>query len=348
MEQRMRTDGRPQMQVRPARGWRGRSLPRPLLVAVGLLVAIAVLWAGCGADDDAPLATSAGSPGVHSSGSRGAPDADSPMPAPAMEPGEAFAESAGPGIDGAGPPSMQIAGRTILRSGSLDLEVEEVDTSYHRVQQIATAAGGFVADSTFTGTDDRHRATLTIRVPAAQFNDVIDQLRELSINVRSVSTSAQDVTEEYTDLQSALRNLRAVEAQYLELLGRANQIGDILQVQERLNGVRSQIDRIEGRIRLLDDLADLATLTVSLRPASDAAVTTEPPSGLGGAVREAWDASLRTLEAIATVGVSVIVFSWWIIPLVALGALFARRWMRQPRTAPAPAAAGVDTPGGSA
>src|SRR5690606_34153233 len=141
-----------------------------------------------------------------------------------------------------------------------------VDTSYHRVHQIATSAGGFVAECAFTGSGEEHRASLTIRVPADRFQSVVDELRGMAVEVVSVSTTAQDVTEEYTDLESSLRNLRAVEAQYLELLGRANQIGDILQVQERLIGVRDQIERIEGRVRLLGNLSEMATLSVSLRP----------------------------------------------------------------------------------
>ena len=330
-------DGRVGTRARTLRARASRA-DRRLLALAGAVLLLGAAWLVYVALDGNGEADESGFSGL---GSVGAP---SVSPAPAEEPPsgrDAVDADAGEGMaferDGTtagsgdgGTTSLNLAGRTIIRSGSLDLHVEEVDTSYHRVQQIATSAGGFVADSTFTGSDDQQRATLTVRVPADRFQSVVDELRDLAIEVRSVSTSAQDVTEEVTDLQSTLRNLRAVEAQYIELLSRANEIRDVLQVQEHLNSVRGQIERVEGRTQMLEDLAELATLTVSLRPATEATVA-PPAGGIGQAISDAWAASLRSIEAVATVVLVAIVYSWWLLPAFVLLAVLVRRWLRTPR-----------------
>ena len=221
-----------------------------------------------------------------------------------------------------------LLGWQIIRTGSMEVEVESVANAFERVSAIASAAGGFVADSSFFGRGEQQSAQMTLRVPAEQFEAVLNELRTIAVEVTSISTSARDVTGELTDLDSQLRNLRAVELQYLDLLQRARNVGEILQVQDRLNQTRAQIDRTEGRIQLLGRLSDLATLSVTLRPVP------APPVEISGggplaAAGEAWEASLRTLSAIATVAVTVAVYSWWLLPPLALAVLAARRMLQR-------------------
>ncbi|MDA0270711.1 MAG: DUF4349 domain-containing protein [Chloroflexi bacterium] len=230
-------------------------------------------------------------------------------------------------------------GRTVIRNGQMELAVESVTDSFERVRQMTEAAGGFVADSTIYGRGDHQSASLTLRVPADRFGQVMADLRLLGIDVNSLSTSSQDVTEEYADLEATLRNLTAVESQYLELLGRTETIGDVLMVQDRLNQVRLQIERVQGRINLLDHLTSLATISVYLTHDSIATIQ-EPSDGLLDAAREAWDASLAALTSIARAVIVVAVFSWWLVPVLMVALVLGRRVLRT-RTR-------VDTPEGQA
>jgi hypothetical protein len=217
--------------------------------------------------------------------------------------------------------------RKIVQTASLELTVEEVGSSFEEVSRIAAAAGGFVASSTFSRADDEQVASVTIRVPATQYQDVLRQLRGLALEVENESSQANDVTEEYTDLSSRLRNLEATEAQYLLLLGQAKDIGEILQVQDRLNSTRSEIEQVKGRLNLLNNLTDLATVTVHLR--TDTAPVVGPETGGGvnpaDAARGAWDASIDVLTGISSGIVAVVVFSWWLAPLLALAAFVVVR-----------------------
>ena len=228
-----------------------------------------------------------------------------------------------------------ILDRKIIQSTSVDIEVEEVGGSFQDIIRIAETAGGFVASSSFSNRDEEQIADVTIRVPATQYQSVLARIRGMG-TVTTESSDANDVTEEYTDLQARLRTLNATEQRYLELLGQANTINEILTVQDRLDFVRGQIEQVLGRINLLEHLTDLATITVHLRPET-LIVETIVDEGGGNlnpleSASAAWETSLDALRVVAAVALIIVVFSWWIVPPLALVALGAR-WLlgRRPR-----------------
>ena len=225
--------------------------------------------------------------------------------------------------------------RKIIRTATVTLETEQVSARFEDVGNIAAGAGGFVASSSFGNSGDKQTASVTIRVPNDRYQDVLGQLRKLG-SVTGEQSNASDVTEQYTDLDSRLRNLRATEAQYLEFLTRAENLNDVLTVQDRLNNVRAEIEQVQGRIQLLSNQADLATITTHLAPP---AIAKAQPKDDGGtnpleAAQNAWEASLAVLLGIATVGVAVVAFSWWLVLLAALVYIIARRQMQTPNRTP--------------
>lgn len=256
-------------------------------------------------------------------------------------PGEVDETLAGQaGTDGKGEAPTQDADlqglldRKIIQSTSVDITVEQVGRDFQEIIRIAETAGGFVASSTFSNVDDQQIADITIRVPSDKYQDVLAQIRGMG-EVAQESSDANDVTEEYTDLQARLRTLEATEQRYLELLGEANEINEILQVQDRLDSVRGQIEQVQGRINLLEHLTDLATITVHLRPES--AVVEAPADGGGvhplDAAASAWETSLEALRGLAAAALVVVVFSWWIAPPLAALVISARWWLGR-RTRP--------------
>ena len=305
------------------------------MVALLSAAALAVAFLACGGGDSSDASAPARAPSIGQSTTDMAVEASSLGGFPSGEI-ETFAGDDGlfdaavdsplpfGGDDGGGVSAATLLDRQIIRNGSIDIEVESVVEAFEEITATVVAAGGFVSASTFFGREEEQSAQMTVRIPVEQFDMVLGRLRTLAVEVLSISTSAQDVTGEVTDLESEQRNLRAVELQYLELLGRADSIGDILQVQDRLNGVRMQIDRTEGRLQMLDRLSDLATLTVQLHPVSELEVEA-PSEGLLDAAQDAWEASLATLSTIATVAIVVVVYSWWLVPVLVIVALVARR-----------------------
>ena len=246
--------------------------------------------------------------------------------------GESVASAGAPG---AGPITeggtlVSQVDRKIVSTASVQMQVENVGGSFEEVGRIATSAGGFVASSSFSYHDDDQLASVTIRVPSEGYQGVLSSLRSLGVKVESESSDATDVTEQYTDLGSRLRTLEATETQLLTLLGRAETISDILTVQDRLNYTRGEIEQVKGRMQLLDDLTDLATITVHLRPVVGSGG--EPGEGvdLGAEVSQAWDESIEFLGEIAAGVVTVVVFAWW-VPLAGLPLLLGYKAMTRNR-----------------
>jgi plastocyanin len=101
-------------------------------------------------------------------------------------------------------------------------------------------------------------------VDARQFNDTIQALRNMAVDVKSESTTGEDVTGQYTDLNSRLRNLEASEAQLLDLMKRAGTVPDILEVQRELTNTRGQIEQIKGQMQYLEQSSSLALINASL------------------------------------------------------------------------------------
>jgi len=154
--------------------------------------------------------------------------------------------------------------RLVIKTGTLSLLVKDVRESVDKMQKLATDLSGFVVDSNITIVDEKKgnlRATVTIRVPAGKFDEALKTLKDSALKVTSEQTSGQDVTEEYTDLQSRLRNLEATETQLLKIMERAGEIKDVLAVQQELTRVREQIETTKGRMKFLEESAAMSRLT---------------------------------------------------------------------------------------
>ena len=246
----------------------------------------------------------------------------------AYSPSDAEAAAVGGEAAPSAPQLQGLLDRKIIQSTSIDVKVEEVGRNFQEIIRIAETAGGFVASSSFTNAEDGQIADLTIRVPADRYQDVLAQIRGMG-EVGQESSDANDITEEFTDLQARLRTLSATEQRYLELLTQAESINDILVVQDRLDGVRGQIEQVQGRVNLLNELTDLATITAHLRPL---VVAAEPPSGGPQpleAAAAAWERSLDSLRGLATAVLVVGAFSWWLVPPLAALGFGARWWARR-------------------
>jgi hypothetical protein len=255
--------------------------------------------------------------------------------APAPD-GQAYSSTAGGAPGGTLPLPSQLD-RQIILTATLEIATPDVSKRFQDVANIAAQEGGFVGSSSFGNDGDRQTASVTIRVPGDKYQDALSQLRKLG-EVKGEKSDAADVTQDYTDLQSRLRNLKATELQYLAFLAKAENIGDVLQVQDRLNATRAEIEQVQGRIDLLAHQTDMVTVTVHLDPPIVA--KSEPKHGGTGPLetaRDSFRASIDVLVGIGTVALAVVAFSWWLLPLAGVGLYLGRRQLRAQRVAAPPA-----------
>jgi Domain of unknown function (DUF4349) len=230
------------------------------------------------------------------------------------------------------PAALGDFGRKVVKTANLGLRSEEVRQSAARAQQVAATAGGTVLSSQVYRNDDSVTADLVLSVPSEEFEGVLDELRGLGEKVTTDSISGQDVTEEYVDLESRERNLRATEESLLRLYHRAENVEEALSIQRELTTVRGEIELVQGRIKYLDQRSAYSQITLNIQP-----VTSPPPPkptwDPGEHVEQAWDASLAVLQVIATAIISAVVFGWWLVPVLVGGLLWWRRRNRGSRPA---------------
>lgn len=271
------------------------------------------------------------------------PAMSAPAPA-ALRQAAAPAEQAG-GESGSGQQQTGLLDRLIIYTANLRLTVEDVPRAVRDLTNIAretcsNGTCGFVSESNLRFENDHQVATVSIQVPSDRYGEALNRVRELGQKITSETSKSQDVTEQFTDLESELRNLRATEERYLQLLRDARSIQDILTLEDRLRNVRGQIEKTQGRINYLQHRAQLATITVELIPPTGGLTSSTTLPQPVQAAQRAWTASLQFLSNVATVVVAVAVFFWWLIPILVIGLIVGRTiWTRRRAARPTTTAA---------
>lgn len=162
--------------------------------------------------------------------------------------------------------------KKIIKNGQLNLRVDSVDKAAEKITQIAKDNEGDVFSSSFSQYKANAKSGyITLKVPFKNFEKAFGEIKKSAIVVITESTSGQDVTEQYTDLQAQLKNKQAEEQSYIKLLDRAQKMEDILSITSQLSSVRGEIEVLQGRIRLMDAQTDMATINVNL--SEDVSVT---------------------------------------------------------------------------
>lgn len=153
----------------------------------------------------------------------------------------------------------------------------------------------------------------------------------------SATRSTQDVSGDYVDTQSRLKNLRGEQARLLTLLGHATALGDILAIDQRLTDVEGQIEQIEAHLNQLNGQVSFYTIAISLQP-SQAALTPTAAWSPGNIWQDAVGAAGAFAQVLTTIIIWLVVFSVYIIPLVLI-VWFVLRWRRLHAGRPLPASA---------
>ncbi len=170
------------------------------------------------------------------------------------------------------PPKSAPDDRKMIRNGAMDLIVKSPRDTSEKIRHLAQQFGGFLVSSETSGGEDASTASLIIRVPAARFEDARAEIRKLGLHVESEKLEAQDVTRQYVDQSARLRNLHAQEMQYLGILRQAKTVKDTLEVSDKLNEVRGEIEQQQAEFDALSKQVETVALTISLRAEAEAKV----------------------------------------------------------------------------
>ena len=199
--------------------------------------------------------------------------------------------------------------RQIIANANISLVVKETETAMASVEQIASDLGGYLSDVELSkGRYDQTeelRGSMTLRVPSDNLEEALERLQALATDVHYLNIERQDVTDQYSDLDARLRNLRATETELLALLTEVRErpnakVEDILAVHRNLTQIREEIETLQGRKNLLDNQIGFSTVRVELIPDSINRPIVEEPWSANGPVRNALRALVATLQGLLT------------------------------------------------
>jgi len=229
------------------------------------------------------------------------------------------------------PASPAGAGRKIIRTSSMEMVVQHPAEVADRIASLAEGLGGYLVTADGGG-QNATAGTLTIRVPAARFEDARAAVRKLGLRIESEKIDAQDVSRQYIDQDANLRNLRAEETGYLAIMKQATTVKDMLAVTERLSEVRGQIEQQQAEFNALSQQIDTVALTISLRTEAEAQVfglDWRPGYQLKLALRDGLDSLATYATAMTTILFYFPAVLLW-VGTIALGTLIgwkALRWV---------------------
>jgi hypothetical protein len=265
--------------------------------------------------------------------------AAAPMQAPAEAPGpadragqpEAGGEFAGDVVLESPSQAEETAERIVIKNASLDIIADHPDQVLDTIGKMAEEMGGFIVsanlyqDSLPSGAQVP-RGSITIRVPAERLDEAISRIEEQSDQpVQNKTINSQDVTREYIDLQSRLRNLEAAESQLLKIMDQATKTEDVLSVHNQLTQVREQIEVTKGQIQYYEQSARLSSISTNILPTE----LVEPLSIGGwqpvGVARNAVQALINGLQILVNAGIWLVLFMLPILLVIFLPLFFIAR-----------------------
>ncbi|MGA8047543.1 MAG: DUF4349 domain-containing protein [Dermatophilaceae bacterium] len=274
---------------------------------VAVTAAVAALLTGCSASTMSDSGGDSAEPGV------------AVFSGESDDGGVAAEDSARTAVDPISPPGVAGDPQYQVREASLGIKVDSISDAAARVRQIASDAGGSVTSEQFgdvlygpaDSAIDRY-GTMTISVPSEQLDAALDQLSGLG-EVRTRSSNAYDVEDEYVDVEARIATLEASIARMRDLMEQTEDVEQIVSLETSLSARQADLDSLQARLNSLQSRIAMSPVFITLTTTDDLG---EPDDGIIGALKDAWDAFTRSAALlITTVGA--------LLPWLLLGGLAA-------------------------
>jgi len=240
-------------------------------------------------------------------------------PLPSSQEGEAKTTTEnGVTYDTGGGTEALIVERMVIKNGEIRLLVKNSDVALDGLTQMVGDVGGYIVSSQvwfqeYNGENYKY-ATITVSVPADQFETSLRRLRNLAIRVLNESASGEDVTDQYVDLQSELTNLEATRDRIKTFLDQAQNVDEALRINQQLSEIEAQIEQVKGRMNYLSDRSSFSTIAVSIEPELPPIPPTPTPTLMPTPTPIAWnpnDTWKESKETLTSAYQNIIDFAIW-------------------------------------
>jgi len=214
--------------------------------------------------------------------------------------------------------------RKIIREGSAYIETRDFAQSMASIDRMISQSGGFIEQKNIRGSsysaNDLRRATIVFRVPSHQFETVMDSMGNVGAVIQS-STSGTDITDQYIDYETRLRNLKMQEETLLDILSRAEKLEDVITLESRISEVRYEIESIENKLKNYDRLVQYSRITVELEEVVEITPVTPVARTLGDRLGHAFRTAIESFVDELENFLVWLVYNWILLLLILVLAL---------------------------
>ncbi len=214
--------------------------------------------------------------------------------------------------------------KKIIRRGGIDFRSGNLEDDYRKLKNLLPTFQAFAENENQSASAYQKAYTLTIRVPSEQFDTLMTAISALAVRVDNRYSNREDVTGNYYDLQTRIKNKKALEERYLQLLKQAANVKDMLDIERALNETRTAIDQMEGRFAMLGNQVALSTLQVYFYENLSPGLTPALDEGVGKSI----------LLALKKGWQGFVLFLLWLVriwPFLILGGVGLFFWRRHRR-----------------
>lgn len=215
--------------------------------------------------------------------------------------------------------------RIVLKNASLTIKVDDPAEVITTIAFMAERRGGFVINSNvyrsyyYQAEEDLPQGYITIRVPAEDLNSALEEIRGLTedpkYDVSSESISGQDVTSQYTDLESRLRNLEEADAQMRTFMEEAENTEEVLMVYYQQKQISEEIEIIKGQLKYYEEASSLSSISIEVLPKFSAATVNTGGWELEGVFKRALQTLVNAFQFIVEALVWIVIV---ILPVLIL------------------------------
>lgn len=167
-------------------------------------------------------------------------------------------------IYGEAAPTPGVTNRMVVSNSQISLLVRDVVSALTTIKTKTTSLGGYTVESNLMRPADAASGQITLRIPSEKLDDALNFLRSSSVKVVSENLVGEDVTDQFVDNDARLAILTDNKTRFEEIMKKAEKIQDILQVQQEVFNIQSQIDAIKGQQNYLTKTSQMAKLTAYL------------------------------------------------------------------------------------
>ena len=208
----------------------------------------------------------------------------------------------------------------LIKESYLSFETEDLDQTYKEVNSAVKKHNGYIQDDSANKSYNRITRRITVRVPTSNFQNIIE---DISDNVAFFDTkriSSKAVTEEYVDLEARLKAKRTLEKRYLELLDKAKNVKEVLEVERELSSIREEIEAKQGRLNYLQNRVSLSTINIEFyKLTAESKVTNSYGSKM-------WNALISGFDGLSIFFLGIL-HIWPLILIIIIAYFLIKNWI---------------------